>query len=158
MNATPEKKHLHFEFPTNKKCTMSKLINHKVITKKYNVLGNAVLLFRLYRTKINEQKTISWLRFGHATELWKNYLYFDDLKLKILKSLTPFTGKLMQSSKSCQSPACYGTHQVELWGNFLNNLWGLGTEKELGCRSGPPDLHRLAESVPWNRFLGSLKV
>jgi hypothetical protein len=21
---------------------------------------------------------------------------------------------------------------------FLNNLWGLGTEKEWGCRTGPP--------------------
>jgi len=33
---------------------------------------------------------------------------------------------------------------------FLNNLWGLGTE--------PARLHNLAELVPWNRFLGFLKV
>ncbi len=35
---------------------------------------------------------------------------------------------------------------------FLNKLWGLGT--------GLPGytLNRLAKSIPWNRFLGSLKV
>jgi hypothetical protein len=38
---------------------------------------------------------------------------------------------------------------------FLNNLWGLGTEWEYGCRARSPSLAKLG---PWNRFLGSLKV
>ncbi len=43
---------------------------------------------------------------------------------------------------------------------FLNNIWGLGTEQKQGCRTGPPGytVHSLAEQVPWERFLGSLKV
>ncbi len=41
---------------------------------------------------------------------------------------------------------------------ILNNLWGLETELEQGCRTGPARLYSLAELVPWNRFLGSLKV
>ncbi len=41
---------------------------------------------------------------------------------------------------------------------FLNNLWGLGTEKGIGLSYRSARLHRLAELVPWNRFLGSLKV
>ncbi len=81
------------------------------------------MLFRIYLAKINEKKNqISWLRFGHATELllmWflkKNpkKITFILMILQILKSLAPFTGKLMQSSKSCQSPEFYGTRQVEL--------------------------------------------
>ncbi len=36
---------------------------------------------------------------------------------------------------------------------FLNNLWGLGTEQEQGCRTCPPGF------IGWrNRFLGSLNV
>ncbi len=40
---------------------------------------------------------------------------------------------------------------------FQNDLWGLGTEKEKGCRTGPPGyIHRLAESIPG--FHKSLKT
>ncbi len=41
---------------------------------------------------------------------------------------------------------------------FLNNLWRLGTEQDLMLSYRPARLHRLAELIPWNRFLGSLKV
>ncbi len=41
---------------------------------------------------------------------------------------------------------------------FLNNLWGLRTKWELGCRTGPPGYYSMTELVTWNRFLGSLKV
>jgi hypothetical protein len=41
---------------------------------------------------------------------------------------------------------------------FLNNLWGLGTEKGIGLSYRPARPRRLAELVPWNRFLGPLKV
>ncbi len=35
----------------------------------------------------------------------------------------------------------------------LYNLWGLGTELEQGCRTGPPGcVCSLAKLVPWNRF------
>ena len=37
---------------------------------------------------------------------------------------------------------------------FLNNLWGLG----IGLSYRPARLHRLAEFIPWNRFLGSINV
>jgi hypothetical protein len=43
---------------------------------------------------------------------------------------------------------------------FLNNLWGLGPSKirvVVPARQGYT-LHWLAELVPWNRFLGPLKV
>jgi hypothetical protein len=42
---------------------------------------------------------------------------------------------------------------------FLNSLWGLGTEEEKSYRTGPPGyMHRLAEFIPWNRFLGFINV
>jgi hypothetical protein len=41
---------------------------------------------------------------------------------------------------------------------FSNNLWGLGTEQEYGLSYQPVRLHRLAELIPWNRFLVSLNV
>ncbi len=37
---------------------------------------------------------------------------------------------------------------------FLNNLWGLG----IGLSYRPARLQRLAQLVPWNRLLGSIKV
>ncbi len=37
---------------------------------------------------------------------------------------------------------------------FLNNLWGLG----IALSNQTTRLHNLAELVPWNPFLGSLKV
>jgi hypothetical protein len=40
---------------------------------------------------------------------------------------------------------------------IFNNLWGLGIEQDIGLHQ-PARLHRLAESILWNRFLGSLKV
>jgi hypothetical protein len=40
---------------------------------------------------------------------------------------------------------------------FLNNLWGLEPSR-IGLSYRPSKLHRLAESIPWNRFLGSRKV
>ncbi len=46
--------------------------------------------------------------------------------------------------------------------NLRTIYWRLeakGTEQEKGCRTGPTTwLLRLVESLPWNRFLGSLKV
>ncbi len=39
---------------------------------------------------------------------------------------------------------------------FYNNLWWLGTSSVV-VPPRPARLHRLAESNPWNRFLGSLK-
>ncbi len=44
----------------------------------------------------------------------------------------------------------FGTSVLE----FLSNLWGLG----IGLSYRPPRLHRLAELIPRNQFLGSLKV
>jgi hypothetical protein len=43
---------------------------------------------------------------------------------------------------------------------FLNNLWGARNRVEIGLSYRPARLHThsLAELVPWNRFLGSLKV
>jgi hypothetical protein len=41
---------------------------------------------------------------------------------------------------------------------FLNNLWGLGNQIGIGLSYRAAHLHRLAESIPLNRFLGSLKV
>ncbi len=42
---------------------------------------------------------------------------------------------------------------------FLKSLWGLGTEEEyIGLSYRPAMLHRLAEFIPWNRFLGSINV
>jgi hypothetical protein len=41
---------------------------------------------------------------------------------------------------------------------FLNNLWGLGNRVGIGLSYRPVRLPRVAELVPGNRFLGSLKV
>jgi hypothetical protein len=41
---------------------------------------------------------------------------------------------------------------------FLNNLWGARNRVGTGLSYRPVRLQSLAESVPWNRFLGSLKV
>jgi hypothetical protein len=41
---------------------------------------------------------------------------------------------------------------------FLNNLWGARNRAGIGLSYRPTRLHRLAEFVPWNRFLGSLEV
>jgi hypothetical protein len=38
---------------------------------------------------------------------------------------------------------------------FLNNLWGLVGK---GLSYWPARLHKLAEFIPWNRFLGSINV
>ncbi len=42
---------------------------------------------------------------------------------------------------------------------FLNSLWGLGTmQVGIGLSYRPARLHRLAEFIPQNRFLGSINV
>ncbi len=41
---------------------------------------------------------------------------------------------------------------------FLNNLRGARNRVEIGLSYRSARLHSLAELVPWNRFLGSLKV
>jgi hypothetical protein len=41
---------------------------------------------------------------------------------------------------------------------FLNNLWGARNRVGIGLSYRPVRLQSLAELVPWNRFLGSLKV
>ncbi len=41
---------------------------------------------------------------------------------------------------------------------FYNNLWGLRNRVGLGLSYRPVRLYRLAESIPWNPFLDSLKV
>jgi hypothetical protein len=39
-----------------------------------------------------------------------------------------------------------------------NNLWGARNRVGIGLSYWAARLHRLAESIPWNRFLGSIKV
>jgi hypothetical protein len=41
---------------------------------------------------------------------------------------------------------------------FQNSLWGARNRVGIGLSYRPARLHRLAELIPWNRFLGSLKV
>jgi hypothetical protein len=41
---------------------------------------------------------------------------------------------------------------------FLNNLWGARNRVGIGLSYRPDRLHRLAELLPWNRFLGSINV
>ncbi len=41
---------------------------------------------------------------------------------------------------------------------ILDNLWGPRNRLGLGLPHRPAGLQRLAESIAWNRFLGSLKV
>ncbi len=41
---------------------------------------------------------------------------------------------------------------------FSNNLWGLGTSVGIGLSYRSARLHRLAELISWNQFLGSLEV
>jgi hypothetical protein len=40
---------------------------------------------------------------------------------------------------------------------FVNYLWGLGTVR-IVLSYRPAWLHKLAELIPWHRFLGSLKL
>jgi hypothetical protein len=40
---------------------------------------------------------------------------------------------------------------------FLNILWGAMNQIGMKLTYRPARLHRLAELIPWNRFLGSLK-
>jgi hypothetical protein len=48
------------------------------------------------------------------------------------------------------------TAQSEL--GFLNSLWGARNRVGIGLSYRPARLHRLAEFIPWNRFLGSINV
>ncbi len=41
---------------------------------------------------------------------------------------------------------------------FLNNLWGTRNRVGIGLSYRPTRLHSLVELLPWNRFLGCLKV
>jgi hypothetical protein len=41
---------------------------------------------------------------------------------------------------------------------FLNNLLGARNREGMGLSYRPARLHRLAEFIPWNRFLGSINV
>jgi hypothetical protein len=41
---------------------------------------------------------------------------------------------------------------------FLNNLWGARNRVGIGLSYRTARLHRLAEFIPWNRFLGSINV
>jgi hypothetical protein len=43
---------------------------------------------------------------------------------------------------------------------FYNNIWGMGARNRVGIGLSyrPARLHRLAELIPWNQFLSSLKV
>ncbi len=49
-------------------------------------------------------------------------------------------------------------HQYRTVLEFLNNLWGARNRAGIGLSYRPARLHSLAELVPLNRFLGSLKV
>jgi hypothetical protein len=41
---------------------------------------------------------------------------------------------------------------------FLKSLWGARNRRGIGLSYRPARLHRLAEFIPWNRFLGSINV
>jgi hypothetical protein len=50
------------------------------------------------------------------------------------------------------------TEPAETELEFLNNLWGARNRVGIGISYRPARLHRLAEYVPWNRFLDSINV
>jgi hypothetical protein len=56
----------------------------------------------------------------------------------------------------CEPVLWAGNLQTVL--EFLNNLWGARNLVGIGLWYWATRLHRLAELIPWNRFLGSLKV
>jgi hypothetical protein len=76
-------------------------------------------------------------------------LYFsnDVIKQVLLKVNLSST----QSAVAATAPSFSPSFPVL---EFLNNLWVIG----IGLSYRPARLHSLAELVPWNRFLGSLKV
>jgi hypothetical protein len=67
-----------------------------------------------------------------------------------------------ESRGACSLPVASSAHHKgkEPVVEFLNNLWGLGFRNlvGIGVSYRPARLHRLAEMIPWNRFLGSSKV
>jgi hypothetical protein len=80
-------------------------------------------------------------------------IYFQLPTISFLLSLFLFKGPL----RIFPTRFPHSNHQSVL--EFLNNLWGARNRVGIGLSNHrPAGLHRLAELIPWDRFLGSLKV
>ncbi len=56
-------------------------------------------------------------------------------------------------------PECFHwKNATQMYAGILNNLLGVKNPVGIGLSYRPARLHRLAELVPKNRFLGSLKI
>jgi hypothetical protein len=77
----------------------------------------------------------------------------------LMKEFTPESGhccSVFSEVETHARPEPVVINRAEL--KFLNTLWGARNRVGIGLSYRPARLHRLAEFIPWNRFLVSVNV
>ncbi len=109
--------------------------------------------------------------FKHISIIWNakevcyEYIFYIRKVTKSRKHFYPwlsqFKNTLFSFSFAQKRLQIHPSKKVEACAGFLNNLYGRGGARNrigIGLSYRPAKLNRLAELIPWNRFLGSLKV